>query len=68
MLLAGDDNQSKRLAYQTSRGAVGDYIQGYIAEYPENSCKQLKSELNVKFAEVNDPHHAFTILCKTRQV
>ena len=38
MLLSGGyDNQSKRLDYQTSRGAVSDYIQRYIAEYPENS-------------------------------
>ena len=56
MLLAGgDDNQSKSDAYQTSKGVVSDYIQGYVVEYPENSCKQLKSELNVRFAVVNDP-------------
>ena len=38
-----------------------------MAKYPGNSREQLKSELNVRFAEVNDPHHAFTILCKARQ-
>ena len=26
----------------------------------------MKSGLNVRFAEVNDSHHAFTILCKAR--
>ena len=26
-----------------------------MAEYPENSWEQLKSELNVRFAEVDDP-------------
>ena len=49
MLLAGgDNNQSKRLAYQTSKGAVSDYIQRFMVEYPENSWEQLKSELNVR--------------------
>ena len=69
MLLAGgDDNQSKKLAYMTTLGAVNDYIQRYLTEYRENSWEQLKSELDVRFAEVNDPHHAFTMLCKARQV
>ena len=69
MLLAGgDDNQSKRFAYKTSRGAVSDYIHMYMAEYPENSWEQLKSEVNVRFAEVYDPHHAFTMFRNARQV
>ena len=50
VLLAGvDDNQSKRLAYQTSRDTVSDYIQKYMAEYPENSWEQLKCVLNEIF-------------------
>ena len=49
-------------------GAVSDYIQRCMAEYPENSWEQLKSELNVRYAEVNDSIHAFTMLCKARQV
>ena len=33
ILLAGeDDTQTKRLAYQTSRGAISDYIQRYMTE------------------------------------
>ena len=36
--------------------------------YLENSWKQLKSELKLRFADVNDPHHAFTMLHKARQV
>ena len=49
MLLAdGDDNQPKCPSYQTCRGAIGDYIQRLMAEYPENSWEQLKSELNVR--------------------
>ena len=64
----GDDNQSKRLAYQTSRGTVSDYVQRYVAVYPENSLEQLKSELNVRFAEVNDLHHALNMLHKAMPV
>ena len=49
-------------------GAFSDYIQRYMIEYPENSWEELKSELNARFNEVNDPHHAFAMLCKARQV
>ena len=34
----------------------------------QKSWEQLKSELNVRFAQVNDLHHAFTMLHKARQV
>ena len=39
-----------------------------MAKYQENSWEQLKSVLNVRFAEVNDPHQAFTMLHKGMQV
>ena len=68
LLASGDDNQSKRLAYQASSGAISHYIQRYMVKYPENSFEQLKSELIVRFAEVNDPHYAFTMSHKARQV
>ena len=35
LLAGGDVTQSKRLAYQTTGGAVSDYIQRYMAKYPE---------------------------------
>ena len=38
-----------------------------MTEHPDNTWKQLKRELNVHFAEVNDQHHAFTMLHKTQQ-
>ena len=64
LLSGGDDNHSKRLAYQTSKGGISDYTHRYIVEYPQNSQEQLKSELNVKFPEVNDSHQASSMLCK----
>ena len=35
LLASGDDNQSKQLVYQSSRGAIIDFIQRYMAEYPK---------------------------------
>ena len=67
LLSSGDDTLTKRLAFQTSRGAVCDYIHTYITENPDNTWEQLKAELNVRFAEISDPHHAFTMLHKARQ-
>ena len=34
---------------------------------PNSSWEDLKSEINIRFAEVNDSHHAFTVLSKARQ-
>ena len=68
ILLAGwDDDQTKRLAYQTSRGAVSICLQRYITEHANSSWGDLKSELSIRFADVNDSHHAFTMLCKACQ-
>ena len=67
LLADGDDDRTKRLAYHTSRGAVSDYFQRYMTEHPKSSWEDLKSELNTRFAEVNDCHHAFTMLHKVRQ-
>ena len=38
-----------------------------MTEHLNNIWEQLKGELNVCFAEVNDQCHAFTILCKAQQ-
>ena len=38
-----------------------------MTEHPNSLWEDLKSELNIRFAEVNDSHHAFTMLCKARQ-
>ena len=54
------------LAYQTSWGTVGD-IQNHITENPDYTLEQLKSELSVWYAEVCDPHHALSLLHKSRQ-
>ena len=50
-----------------SQGSVSDYILCYMTEHPNNTWEQLKGELNLHFAEVNDQHNTFTMLCKARQ-
>ena len=54
LLAGGDDDQTKRFAYQTSRGAVSDYVQRYMTEHPNSSLEDLKSEINIKCVEAND--------------
>ena len=67
LLSSGDDTLTKWLAFQTSQSAVCDYIHRYITENSDNKWEQLKAELNARFAEICDPHHAFTMLRKSRQ-
>ena len=38
-----------------------------MTEHPNSSWEDLKPELNIRFAEVNDSHHALTMLHKARQ-
>lgn len=55
------------IAYQSSRGAVSDFIHRYLEDYPNNSWDQLKRELTSRFAEITDSQHAFMLLRKVKQ-
>ena len=57
----------KRVAYQASRGPVGDFRRRYQDNHPNNTWKQLKTELANRFSEVVDEQHAFTLLRKINQ-
>ena len=61
------DDRVKMVAYQSSRGAVSDFIQRYLHEYVVNNWGQLKTELTSRFAEISDPQHAFVLLQKIKQ-
>ena len=61
------DDRVKMVVYQSSRGAVSDFIQRYLHEYVGNNWGQLKTELTSRFAEISDPHHAFALLRKIKQ-
>ena len=40
-----NEDQTKLVAYQTTRGAVSDYLDRALNEYPAYEWKQIKSEL-----------------------
>ena len=61
------DNRVKMVAYQSSWGAVSDFIQRYLHEYVDNNWGQLKTELTSRFAEILDPQYAFVLLRKIKQ-
>lgn len=64
-LLTGiNADKIKLVAYQSSKGAVSDFIQRYIADHPAHTWDQLKAELTTRFAEITDPQHAFMLLRK----
>ena len=62
-----NDDRKIIVAYQSSRGAVSDFIQRYLTEHPGNNWNQLKGELTSRFSEISDPQHAFMLLRKVRQ-
>ena len=67
LLAGGEANQTKKLAYQTSWGAVSNCIQCDITENPDSIWEMLKPELSARFVEVCDPHHALSLLHKARE-
>ena len=62
-----NDEGVKRLTFQTSKGAVSDFHQRFLQENPNESWATLKRELMIRFAEVTDPMHAFTLLRNVKQ-
>lgn len=63
-----DQDAVKRLAFQTSRGSVSDYIQRRLRDDPSQTWDSLKKELSERFGEVTDPQYAFTLLKELRQL
>ena len=61
------DDRVKMVAYQSSRGAVSDFIKRYLHDNVGNNWGQLKAELTLRFAEISDPQHAFVLLRKIKQ-
>ena len=59
-------DQVKMIAYQSSKGAVSDFLPR-LTEYPDHTWRQVKGELTSEFAEVTDSQHALMLLRKVRQ-
>ena len=62
-----NEDQTKLVAYKTSRGAVSDYLDRALNEHPGYEWERIKSELSSRFAEISDAQHAFTLLHKIKQ-
>ena len=61
------DDRVKMVAYQSSRGAVSDFIKRYLHDNEGNNWGQLKTELTLRFAEISDSQHTFVFLRKIKQ-
>ena len=62
-----DEDHIKKVAYQTSRNAVSDFLERYLAEHQEASWNQVKAELSARFSDISDKQHAFLLLHQIRQ-
>ena len=58
-----NEDQTKLVAYKTSRGAVSDYLDRVLNEHPGYEWERIKNELSSRFAEISDAQHAFTLPC-----
>lgn len=66
-LMELDDARIKRVAYQSSRGPVSDFINRYSEGLPGATWAQMKAELSSRFSEITDAQHAFLLLRKVHQ-
>ena len=62
-----DNDRIKRVAYQSSRGPVSDFIRRYQDNHPNHTWNQMKEELTSRFSEVVDQQHAYMLLRKVHQ-
>ena len=61
------ENDCNIIAYQTSRGPVGGFIQRHLKENVGETWANLKKELAKRFSDVTDQHVALTLLRQTKQ-
>ena len=52
LLTSASGDQTKRIAYQASKGAVSDFIHRYMTNNPESNWGTLKGELASRFSEI----------------
>ena len=62
-----DNDKIKRVAYQSSRGPVSDFIRRYQDGNPDSAWDDMKTELGNRFSEVVDANHAYMLLRKVHQ-
>jgi len=57
----------RRVAFQTARGYVSDFISRSLAINPNKTWQELYNELSSYFSEVADSQHAMSLLRQCRQ-
>ena len=62
-----DENKLKFVAYQSSKGLVSDYIHRFLTDDSTGTWTDLKEQLKLRFAEIQDPQYAFSLLKTTKQ-
>lgn len=62
-----NDDKKKLITYQSSSGAVSDYIKRFLDTRQGDNFETLKSELSHRFSDITDRAHAFSLLGKTKQ-
>ena len=69
ILASIDPENVKLIAYQTSKGAVSDYIKRRLTSqaHANETWERLKTNLATRFAEITDPQYAYTMLRNVRQ-
>lgn len=67
LLTQAAQDKIKLFAYQSSRGAVSDYLKRYLTDHDDATWAVVKAELTQRFAEITDPQHAFMLLRNFRQ-
>ena len=54
ILTQANNERVKMVAYQSSSGAVSDYIQRYLPANPNQTQQQLKTDLSIRFIRFGD--------------
>ena len=62
-----DDEQLKRLAFQTAAGPVSDYVQRSLTAELNLTWDQLKRGLTARFGDITDSQHVLTLLRRVKQ-
>ena len=67
LLVGADDETRKRIAYQTSKGGVSDFLHRYMRDHPQSTWDEVREELADRFSEVRDRQHALALLRASKQ-
>jgi hypothetical protein len=63
-----DDNKIKKVAFQSSKRNVSNFIRRYLRDNPRSSWEQLKEEISTRFGEIKDLQHEFYLLRNLKKI